>query len=823
MKKFLRIITLLMAIVMAMSVAASAAGTGGTQSTDPKYFKYAEKDGKVTIIKYTGTDTVVVIPEKINGKPVTWFSSEAFKENATLKEITIPASVPHVSEKSFKHCVSLEKVTMLGSTSVGEEAFSECYKLKTITVNGFVWESAFENCTSLETAYIDHSYIYGNAFKGCTKLKSVELGEHVGKCDATAFDGCTALAEIVLSEDNVSFKVKNGRLYERGEDTPLFANVKAVVKRTSERIDSSQATDPKYFEYTEKDGEITIKKYTGTDTVMVIPEEINGKPVVGINYDAFKGNTTIVEVVISGLVEMISFNAFEGCTALKKVTLLGRTSICDEAFKGCVNLRSIAVKGSVNKGAFEGCIQLRSVEIGADVYKIEEGAFDGCTALTEIKVSEDNRYFKVVDGVLYRVETKYSDDYMTKWEEKTPVFTLVKAESLPATKRAESSLPLVQVTYDKDGKVSTKTEYTYDASGNLLKKSYYSYEVNPSSLYLNRESTYTYDEKGNLLRENIGKRIDFEYQFVDNYGYKEYKYNSYGLLVQEIEHDGYTSYDYTEKKTTYTYNNYGQMVKSVCHRTVAKSSLMEDTVDHSWTVQTFDSKGNFLAEMVYSGAKAEKFSYGIKYEYDAAGNQIAEWNYDSDGSVTSSTKWSYNSAGKLVERRTTSGSGEVDILKYEYDSKGNLTAVRNGEKGALATAYTYDSKDRELTKETYDVYGDGKLAEKRKYERDTAGNIVACYFYSGKTSEVVGGYTATYDAKGNQLTLQYLEGSRIECTYDANGNMTSQIMYKPDDNSKISSATYWTYDEYGNELSYKYINAEGNVVAHRENTYIYFE
>lgn len=579
----------------------------------------------------------------------------------------------------------------------------------------------------------------------------------------------------------------------------------------------TQSTDPKYFEYTEKDGEITIKKYNGTDTVVVIPEEINGKPVVGISYDAFKGNATIVEVVIPRSVERISFNAFEGCIALQKVTMLGKTRIYMRAFKGCVSLRSVVINDSIDEGAFEGCIQLRSVEIGADVYKIEEGAFEGCTALTEIKVSDDNRYFKVVDGVLYRVETKYSDDYMTKWEEKTPVFTLVKAESLPATKRTESSLPLVQVTYDKDGKVSTKTEYTYDASGNLLKKSYYSYEVSPNYLWVNRESTYTYDEKGNLLRENIGKRIDFEYQFVDNYGYKEYKYNSYGLLTEEVDHDGYTSYDYTEKKTTYTYNNYGQVVKSIYHLTVAKSSLMEDTVDHSWLVSTFDGKGNTLSSMRYKGAKAEKFSGGSKYEYDAAGNQTAEWNYGSSKSVTSSVKWSYNSAGKPVEKRITSGE-EVYVIKYEYDSKGNLTAVREG--GELTSSYTYDSEGRELI---WYSYNNGELYQRREFKRDSKGNIVSCYFYAGTGKEATDGYTATYDEKGNQLTLQYLKGSRIECTYDANGNMTSQIMYKPDDNSKVSSATYWTYDEYGNELSYKYINAEGEVVAHRENTYIYFD
>lgn len=66
----------------------------------------------------------------------------------------------------------------------------------------------------------------------------------------------------------------------------------------------------------------TITKYNGTDTVVVIPAEINGITVETIGKDAFGGHN-ITSVTIPASVTEIGANAFAGCTNLTSVTYGG--------------------------------------------------------------------------------------------------------------------------------------------------------------------------------------------------------------------------------------------------------------------------------------------------------------------------------------------------------------------------------------------------------------------------------------------------------------------------------------------------------------------
>ena len=52
------------------------------------------------------------------------------------------------------------------------------------------------------------------------------------------------------------------------------------------------------FKYKEQDGKITITNYTGDGGKVVIPSEIDGKPVTEIGNGAFYGCTSLTSVVI---------------------------------------------------------------------------------------------------------------------------------------------------------------------------------------------------------------------------------------------------------------------------------------------------------------------------------------------------------------------------------------------------------------------------------------------------------------------------------------------------------------------------------------------
>lgn len=73
--------------------------------------------------------------------------------------------------------------------------------------------------------------------------------------------------------------------------------------------------------YTISSNGINIKSYHGKETAVVIPSEIDGKPVIAINNSAFAKNTSIVSVTIPASIKTIGVSAFSECSNLEKVTL----------------------------------------------------------------------------------------------------------------------------------------------------------------------------------------------------------------------------------------------------------------------------------------------------------------------------------------------------------------------------------------------------------------------------------------------------------------------------------------------------------------------
>lgn len=82
--------------------------------------------------KYSGN---IVVPEKVKASdgveyPVTAFGSNAFKDCAGLKSITISSSVTSLGESCFAFCKSLKSINIPDCvTNIGDLAFSGCDNL----------------------------------------------------------------------------------------------------------------------------------------------------------------------------------------------------------------------------------------------------------------------------------------------------------------------------------------------------------------------------------------------------------------------------------------------------------------------------------------------------------------------------------------------------------------------------------------------------------------------------------------------------------------------------------------------------------------------
>ena len=138
--------------------------------------------------------------------------------------------------------------------------------------------------------------------------------------------------------------------------------------------------------------EIEIISYDGTDATLVIPDEIDGKKVTAIGYEAFKGCSGLTSITIPASVTSIGGWAFEGCSGLTSITIPDSvTTIEGYVFYGCRGLTSITIPDSVTSigsSAFEGCSGLTSITIPASVTSIGGWAFEGCSGLTSITIPD---------------------------------------------------------------------------------------------------------------------------------------------------------------------------------------------------------------------------------------------------------------------------------------------------------------------------------------------------------------------------------------------------------------------------------------------------
>ena len=241
---------------------------------------------------------VIVIPENVvhegNTYSVTSIGEEAFSSCYDLTSVTIPNSVTSIGEKVFYHCFGLTSITIPNSVkSIGWYAFYGCSGLTSITIPNSVTSigyKAFENCSGLTSVTIPNSVtsIEGSAFRYCSGLTSVTIPNSVTRIENYAFAGCSGLTSVTIPNS------------VKGIGSCAFYECK---KLTSVTIPNSVMSIGNYaFEYCSGLTSVTIgsgvtsmgnKAFDGVDIPTVIslienPFEIIGKT---SDYRTFSQNT----------------------------------------------------------------------------------------------------------------------------------------------------------------------------------------------------------------------------------------------------------------------------------------------------------------------------------------------------------------------------------------------------------------------------------------------------------------------------------------------------------------------------------------------------
>lgn len=341
------------------------------------------------------TDTNIVIPEKVNGKPVIAIAEGAFKNNENIVSVVVPDSVEEIEKKAFSGCSNPN----FQSITVGTNDSN----LKAMGVHVFF--STFVSTIN---------------YKGTmAEWKSIKFDVAEGQ----SWNYNRGIEITVICND--------GKLVYHSSDPN--AEPEEIPMKKTEGLEFTLNDDGKSYSLTGVG--------TCTDTDVVIPSTYNGKPVTNIAEDAFVWNDTIISIVIPDSVTSIERHAFFSCSALVTINIPDSvTSIGEFIFMDCVSLENIdvdennqhykSIDGNLYTKNGDTLIQyaigrseesfivpdsvnyigdyalalsksLKSITIPESVTDIGFMVFTSCRELANIEVDENNPHFESIDGNLY--------------------------------------------------------------------------------------------------------------------------------------------------------------------------------------------------------------------------------------------------------------------------------------------------------------------------------------------------------------------------------------------------------------------------------------
>ncbi|MDD3746556.1 MAG: leucine-rich repeat domain-containing protein [Anaerostipes sp.] len=239
MRRFLSFILCFIMAATCITIVNVKAGDDKVYTSGDYQYTTQTYNGKKTvcIVKYIGNATDITLPETLGGYTVSGSTWQSFKENKTVKSITIPKSMKDAGDcfdtastveqikveagnsryiskdgilynKSGKQLIYYPRAKKAASftipstvTSVNPVAFRYTTGLSKLVYNKFIKATGTAEQSGLQELVLSDGItgIDESDFWGCEKLKTVTLGKNVTFIDSAAFYGCSALSKVTLS------------------------------------------------------------------------------------------------------------------------------------------------------------------------------------------------------------------------------------------------------------------------------------------------------------------------------------------------------------------------------------------------------------------------------------------------------------------------------------------------------------------------------------------------------------------------------------------------------------------------------------------------
>ena len=334
-------------------------------------FKNCDSLNEITIPNVKGATKNTILPASLfaDAKNVKYFKVEG--DVNTGKEGILDlrnTGYTAIEDNAFTGRTSIKEILLPDTRkSIGSNAFSDCTGLTSLTCGAgleAMGSNAFQNCTSLKSFVADKALktIASDAFNGCTGMKKLTLNKGLTSIGVSAFEKCIAISSVTIPN---TVETIGRRAFCSGN-----ANTGSLKQVIFE--DGCKLTEiPEKF-----------VQYQPLET-LTLPATITS-----IGKQAFS-YTNIKELDISLLSGMVSFQGFDNCVNLSKVTLpTSIKTLSGSSLSGCTSLTEInidqltaleTIEGNAFKGAFASSGNL-SLKIPSSLKALGSNAFESTGA-----------------------------------------------------------------------------------------------------------------------------------------------------------------------------------------------------------------------------------------------------------------------------------------------------------------------------------------------------------------------------------------------------------------------------------------------------------
>lgn len=348
-----------------------------------------------------------------------------------ITEVSIPETVKSIGAFSFKACDALKKVELpVTLTEIGREAFAKCAALEEVIYEGNQkgWDAidirpgneplenakrTYQTADEIEDNETDKPDESGKEDTPNGDDKENEKGDETeekpgegdkGDEDKPGEGGKDDIPKEDDKEDQPGEGDKEDKPGESDKDDEKGDekddNKDEKPEPPAEDPNTGMCGENLTWELLEN-GVLTIRGRGRMDdyeeaktpwNVQNVKDVVVEEGVTSIGNNAFKGCVELKEIQLPESVEMIGNSAFAFCTQLKKLWLpQDLAKIGTAAFSGCESLVSVNLSGElteVEAETFSNCIALERIILPEEVTRIGENAFAGCKNLTEVTLPE---------------------------------------------------------------------------------------------------------------------------------------------------------------------------------------------------------------------------------------------------------------------------------------------------------------------------------------------------------------------------------------------------------------------------------------------------